>query len=77
MIRILWSGWGDRSCGDRSSRGVETTWKKDLAMKLRWIDSKGVNNHPEAALASLAKLEAVQTTWVLPVHGAPWRGDAE
>ena len=48
-----------------------------LAMKLRWIDSKGVNNHPEAALASLAKLEAVQTTWVLPVHGAPWRGDAE
>ena len=46
-------------------------------MTLRWIDSNGVNNHPEAALASLAKLEAVQTTWVLPVHGGPWRGDAE
>jgi glyoxylase-like metal-dependent hydrolase (beta-lactamase superfamily II) len=29
---------------------------------------------PEAALASLAKLEAVQATWVLPGHGAPWRG---
>jgi glyoxylase-like metal-dependent hydrolase (beta-lactamase superfamily II) len=29
---------------------------------------------PEAALASLAKLEAVPATWVLPGHGAPWRG---
>ncbi|HZL75667.1 MAG TPA: MBL fold metallo-hydrolase [Propionibacteriaceae bacterium] len=29
---------------------------------------------PEGALASLAKLEAVQATWVLPGHGAPWRG---
>ena len=29
---------------------------------------------PEGALTSLAKLEAVQATWVLPGHGAPWRG---
>jgi glyoxylase-like metal-dependent hydrolase (beta-lactamase superfamily II) len=29
---------------------------------------------PEAALASLAKLETVEATWVLPGHGAPWRG---
>jgi glyoxylase-like metal-dependent hydrolase (beta-lactamase superfamily II) len=29
---------------------------------------------PEAALASLAKLEDVPATWVLPGHGAPWRG---
>ena len=29
---------------------------------------------PEAALASLAKLEAVPATWVLPGHGAPWNG---
>jgi glyoxylase-like metal-dependent hydrolase (beta-lactamase superfamily II) len=29
---------------------------------------------PEGALASLAKLEAVEATWVLPGHGAPWRG---
>jgi glyoxylase-like metal-dependent hydrolase (beta-lactamase superfamily II) len=29
---------------------------------------------PEAALASLAKLEAVSATWVLPGHGAPWSG---
>ena len=29
---------------------------------------------PEGALASLAKLEGVQATWVLPGHGAPWRG---
>jgi glyoxylase-like metal-dependent hydrolase (beta-lactamase superfamily II) len=29
---------------------------------------------PEAALASLAKLEAVSAAWVLPGHGAPWRG---
>jgi glyoxylase-like metal-dependent hydrolase (beta-lactamase superfamily II) len=29
---------------------------------------------PEGALASLAKLEAVPATWVLPGHGAPWRG---
>ena len=28
---------------------------------------------PEGALASLAKLEGVQATWVLPGHGAPWR----
>lgn len=28
----------------------------------------------EGALASLARLEAVQATWVLPGHGAPWRG---
>jgi glyoxylase-like metal-dependent hydrolase (beta-lactamase superfamily II) len=29
---------------------------------------------PEMALASLSRLEAVQATWVLPGHGAPWRG---
>jgi glyoxylase-like metal-dependent hydrolase (beta-lactamase superfamily II) len=29
---------------------------------------------PGAALASLSRLEAVQATWVLPGHGAPWRG---
>ena len=29
---------------------------------------------PGAALASLARLEAVQATWVLPGHGEPWRG---
>jgi glyoxylase-like metal-dependent hydrolase (beta-lactamase superfamily II) len=29
---------------------------------------------PEGALESLAKLEAVPATWVLPGHGAPWRG---
>jgi glyoxylase-like metal-dependent hydrolase (beta-lactamase superfamily II) len=29
---------------------------------------------PESALESLAKLEAVPATWVLPGHGAPWRG---
>jgi glyoxylase-like metal-dependent hydrolase (beta-lactamase superfamily II) len=29
---------------------------------------------PEAALASLAKLETVEATWVLPGHGAPWLG---
>ena len=29
---------------------------------------------PESALASLAKLDSVQATWVLPGHGAPWRG---
>lgn len=29
---------------------------------------------PSTALASLAKLEDVQTTWVLPGHGAPWDG---
>ncbi|HET9779422.1 MAG TPA: MBL fold metallo-hydrolase, partial [Propionibacteriaceae bacterium] len=29
---------------------------------------------PEAALASLAKLEAIPATWVLPGHGAPWSG---
>jgi glyoxylase-like metal-dependent hydrolase (beta-lactamase superfamily II) len=28
---------------------------------------------PEMALASLAKLEAVQATWVLPGHGPPWQ----
>lgn len=28
----------------------------------------------EAALESLAKLEAVPATWVLPGHGTPWRG---
>jgi glyoxylase-like metal-dependent hydrolase (beta-lactamase superfamily II) len=30
--------------------------------------------NPEGALASLARLEAVQATWVLPGHGPPWRG---
>jgi len=30
----------------------------------------------EAALASLAKLEDVSATWVLPGHGAPWHGGA-
>jgi glyoxylase-like metal-dependent hydrolase (beta-lactamase superfamily II) len=29
---------------------------------------------PEAALTSLAKLEGIRATWVLPGHGAPWRG---
>jgi glyoxylase-like metal-dependent hydrolase (beta-lactamase superfamily II) len=29
---------------------------------------------PETALASLAKLEAIVATWVLPGPGAPWRG---
>jgi glyoxylase-like metal-dependent hydrolase (beta-lactamase superfamily II) len=29
---------------------------------------------PETALASLARLEAVEATWVLPGHGPPWRG---
>jgi len=29
---------------------------------------------PELALESLSKLEAVQATWLLPGHGAPWRG---
>jgi glyoxylase-like metal-dependent hydrolase (beta-lactamase superfamily II) len=29
---------------------------------------------PEGALTSLAKLENVRATWVLPGHGAPWRG---
>jgi glyoxylase-like metal-dependent hydrolase (beta-lactamase superfamily II) len=29
---------------------------------------------PEGASASLAKLEAVQATWVLPGHGPPWQG---
>jgi glyoxylase-like metal-dependent hydrolase (beta-lactamase superfamily II) len=29
---------------------------------------------PDAALASLAKLEAIPASWVLPGHGPPWRG---
>lgn len=29
---------------------------------------------PEMALESLAKLETVRATWVLPGHGAPWSG---
>jgi glyoxylase-like metal-dependent hydrolase (beta-lactamase superfamily II) len=29
---------------------------------------------PKVALASLAKLGAVEATWVLPGHGAPWSG---
>ena len=29
---------------------------------------------PATALASLTALEEVQATWVLPGHGAPWRG---
>ena len=29
---------------------------------------------PEVALASLSKIETVEATWVLPGHGAPWRG---
>jgi glyoxylase-like metal-dependent hydrolase (beta-lactamase superfamily II) len=29
---------------------------------------------PEGASVSLAKLEAVQATWVLPGHGPPWQG---
>lgn len=28
----------------------------------------------ETALASLAKLEAIEATWVLPGHGPPWNG---
>ena len=30
---------------------------------------------PESALASLAKLEGVAASWVLPGHGAPWHGE--
>lgn len=29
---------------------------------------------PETALASLARFENLQATWVLPGHGAPWHG---
>ena len=29
---------------------------------------------PQTAIASLAKLEAVPASWLLPGHGAPWRG---
>ena len=29
---------------------------------------------PEAALASLGRLEAIPASWVLPGHGPPWRG---
>jgi glyoxylase-like metal-dependent hydrolase (beta-lactamase superfamily II) len=29
---------------------------------------------PEQALASLAKLDAISATWVLPGHGPPWSG---
>lgn len=29
---------------------------------------------PDVAVASLAKLDAVKATWVLPGHGAPWSG---
>jgi glyoxylase-like metal-dependent hydrolase (beta-lactamase superfamily II) len=29
---------------------------------------------PELALESLGKLEGVQANWLLPGHGAPWRG---
>jgi glyoxylase-like metal-dependent hydrolase (beta-lactamase superfamily II) len=29
---------------------------------------------PETALESLARLETVKATWVLPGHGAPWNG---
>jgi glyoxylase-like metal-dependent hydrolase (beta-lactamase superfamily II) len=29
---------------------------------------------PDMALESLSKLETVQATWLLPGHGAPWRG---
>jgi glyoxylase-like metal-dependent hydrolase (beta-lactamase superfamily II) len=29
---------------------------------------------PEMAIESLSKLEAIQAMWVLPGHGAPWRG---
>jgi glyoxylase-like metal-dependent hydrolase (beta-lactamase superfamily II) len=31
---------------------------------------------PATALASLARLETVQATWVLPGHGPPWSGGA-
>ncbi|MCC2307657.1 MBL fold metallo-hydrolase [Cellulomonas chengniuliangii] len=30
---------------------------------------------PERALESLGRLAGVDATWVLPGHGAPWRGD--
>lgn len=30
---------------------------------------------PESALESLGRLAGVDATWVLPGHGAPWRGD--
>ncbi|HEX6324951.1 MAG TPA: MBL fold metallo-hydrolase [Jiangellaceae bacterium] len=30
---------------------------------------------PELALESLGKLEGVQASWLLPGHGAPWRGE--
>ena len=29
---------------------------------------------PEVALASLTRLEGIQASWLLPGHGAPWRG---
>jgi glyoxylase-like metal-dependent hydrolase (beta-lactamase superfamily II) len=29
---------------------------------------------PEQALASMARLEGLAATWVLPGHGAPWDG---
>ncbi len=30
-------------------------------------------DEPDEALASLARLDAVKATWILPGHGAPWR----
>lgn len=33
-------------------------------------------DEPEEALASLDRLSAVDASWVLPGHGAPWRGGA-
>lgn len=31
-------------------------------------------DHPDLALASLARLEPLDATWVLPGHGPPWNG---
>jgi glyoxylase-like metal-dependent hydrolase (beta-lactamase superfamily II) len=30
---------------------------------------------PASALESLARLSGLEASWVLPGHGAPWRGD--
>ena len=32
-------------------------------------------DEPDAALDSLEKLTRLDAEWVLPGHGAPWRGD--
>lgn len=34
-------------------------------------------DHPDQALASLARLESLEAKWVLPGHGAPWSGGVQ